>query len=645
MDNKGSKRHGERKNSNFLVKMFSSFTEFTDDTTKITGKDKIIIAVLVVICAVISFYHFGTVKCPKTYYNFAYAGDSVGIEIDGVSQEVSKMRYYTGAEIGDITIMVSNDGKSYKELQTFTEEAVFAWEDVVIGSSFKYAKFMSKDGGNYLGDIQLYNKYGEKLNIKATDNESTVIVDETNTVPNRISNINSSYFDEIYFARSAYEYANGLSAMEWVHPPLGKLIMAIPVAIMGMSTFSYRLMGVIAGILMVPVLYIFAKRIFKKTKWASLAGILMTFDSFRYTQSRLGTVDTILVLFIMLSALFMYQYLLLDKKDDMKPKLINLGLSGLFIGCAIATKWTGLYAGLALAVTFFGDLYLDYRDKNKKIGKNDYVHLALLFLGVVGMIPIAIYYLTTFAVNSSLATTLTFGYYLVVALLFIFMLVRYFVNRSSKMWKLFIWCFVFFAVVPLVIYVSSYVLFPNVTNYKNTFLGVLHQIKDMYHYHSTLVDTHPFSSGWFTWPFMTKPIWYYVVYYGGNVKSTIVAIGNPAIWWMSIVGTIYMVIDAFKSKNKSYMFLLIFIACCWLPYAVIGRVMFLYHFFPVLPFAMLAVVAFIKWITEKSNSNNIYWFYIAVVLLMFALFYPVTSGIVTTSEYVDKLRWLKDWYF
>ena len=39
-----------------------------------------------------------------------------------------------------------------------------------------------------------------------------------------------------------------------------------------------------------------------------------------------------------------------------KAKLKNLFLSGLFIGLSIATKWTGLYAGLALAIVFFVDL-------------------------------------------------------------------------------------------------------------------------------------------------------------------------------------------------------------------------------------------------------------------------------------------------
>ncbi|MCI8518820.1 MAG: hypothetical protein HFJ51_01500 [Clostridia bacterium] len=53
----------------------------------------------------------------------------------------------------------------------------------------------------------------------------------------------------------------------------------------------------------------------------------------------------------------------------------------------------------------------------------------------------------------------------------------------------------------------------------------------------------------------------------------------------------------------------------WLPYALIGRIMFMYHFFPTLPFVMLAIVVFIKtldklikkpWIMLRihSNSNN-----------------------------------------
>ena len=75
------------------------------------------------------------------------------------------------------------------------------------------------------------------------------MIDERHTVPKQISHLNSTYFDEIYFARTAYEYANGLPAYEWVHPPLGKLLMAIPIKLGKMAPFYYRFMGNVAGIL------------------------------------------------------------------------------------------------------------------------------------------------------------------------------------------------------------------------------------------------------------------------------------------------------------------------------------------------------------------------------------------------------------
>ena len=163
-------------------------------------------------------------------------------------QEVSKLRYYTGPEVGSFSLLASNDGETYEEIATLNETYVFAWEDLVLENNFKYLKFVSHEEGSYLGEIQLYDQYGNKLLTKATDDQSNVIVDEAETVPAKISYMNSSYFDEIYFARSAYEYAHGIDVMEWTHPPLGKLIMMIPILLFGMSAFSYRLMGTIAGL-------------------------------------------------------------------------------------------------------------------------------------------------------------------------------------------------------------------------------------------------------------------------------------------------------------------------------------------------------------------------------------------------------------
>lgn len=557
----------------------SILSVFSDNKKELVKTDWKIIGVLVVIYLIISCLNLGTLSTPKTYRQFNYVGEDVSLELTSVSQDVSKIRYYTGPEVGKFKVLVSTDGEEYREVATFEGTYVFAWEDLDIDESFKYIRFVSETPGAYLGEVQLYNKYGEKLLAKASDDQSVLIVDEMDTVPAKISHINSSYFDEIYFARSAYEYVHGIDTNEWVHPPLGKLIMMIPILLFGMSTFSYRIMGVLAGACMIPVIYALAKRMFKNRKWGLLAGVLMTFDTFHFAQSRMGTVDTFLVLFIMLSALYMYKYIDLDKDANLKTKLKNLLLSGLFIGCSIATKWTGLYAGLALAIVFF--THLIYTNVVKK-------------------------------------------------------------EKDKDLIKVLLACVLFFVLIPIAIYVICYILFPNVYNYSG---NIIKQIQDMYNYHHNLTAEHDFSSKWYTWPLMIKPVWYYVGYYGGNVKATIVGIGNPAIWWFGIIATLFTLIISLLKRKKEYLFILVFILCTYLPYAFIDRAMFMYHFYPTLPFIMLAIVAFIKFITDKLKNNSVYIFYVCVVILMFVIFYPVVSGMVTTTDYIDGIKWLSSWIF
>lgn len=631
----------ERKESK--IKKF--FHNLIDNTPKITKKDWIIMGVLVLFYLIVSFYNLGTLQSPKTYYEFTYAGENLEISLPGVSQEVSKIRYYNGPEVGTFTVLASTDGETYKEVATLEGLYVFAWEDLVIGETVKYIKFVAQTPGSYLGEVQLYDKYGDRILAQAADDQSGILLDEAETVPVQISYINSSYFDEVYFARSAYEYINGIDTMEWTHPPLGKLIMMIPILLFGMSTFSYRLMGTLAGMLMIPVIYIFAKRIFKNTKWATLAGILMTFDTFHFAHTRMGTVDSFLVLFIMLAALFMYQYISLDKTAKLKEKFKNLFLSGLFIGCSIATKWTGLYALLALAIIFFADLIYKYTDKRKKINQVILMQMVLVFLFVVAIMPIIVYYGTALFATAKLANTLTLVYYIVALFISIIVLIIKLLQKNKELWKLFAGCFIFFIVIPVTIYILSYVLFPNVYGYENSISGFINQIKEMYNYHAGLIEGHDFASKWYTWPLMIKPVWYYVGYYGGTVKSTIVGIGNPAIWWFGILAFIYTLITSITKRKKEILFILVFILCCFLPYVFIDRAMFMYHYFPTLPFIMLAIVAFMKWITEKVKTNSFYIFYVALVILMFLIFYPVVSGMLTTSDYIDSLKWLSSWIF
>ena len=67
-------------------KFSSLWKSFSDNTPKLKKKDFVILGVLMIFYLIISFYHLGTLQTPKTYYQFQYEGEDIGVEIAGVSQ-------------------------------------------------------------------------------------------------------------------------------------------------------------------------------------------------------------------------------------------------------------------------------------------------------------------------------------------------------------------------------------------------------------------------------------------------------------------------------------------------------------------------------------------------------------------------------
>jgi len=285
----------------------------------------------------------------------------------------------------------------------------------------------------------------------------------------------------------------------------------------------------------------------------------------------------------------MYEYLTSDKKTPLKKRLIYLALCGLFFALATTVKWTGLYLGMGLALLFFGKMVLDFKKTKKKEEKKelkqDYITIVL-------------------------------------------------------------YCFIFFVLVPAIIYAASYFLFPNVYPSRVASISdLIEQIKGMFSYHANLTDPHPFSSKWYTWPIMLKPVWYYVAYPTEGFRQTICGMGNPAIWWVGAFALIYVIVNMLKTRKLNTVFLSVIVLSLWLPYAFIDRAMFLYHYFPVVPFMMLAIIALMKMLEEKLKLKWIYFLYIGIVILFFLFFYPVASGVSMPNTYLDSLQWLDSWYW
>ncbi len=541
-----------------------------EENKKINYKDYLVILVIIIVYGIISFYRLGSMTNPNTIESFTKT-DSLIIELSE-KDDIIKMKTFNGDKNAEYQVYVSDDNKKYRYVTKIEGEGSFAWDDIRLLTRGKYLKLLFTEDSS-LGEIALYNNSKEQIKIKSSlhnNKKTSLLTDESNLIPKQISYYNSTYFDEIYFARTAYEYTKNIETYEWTHPPLGKLIQAIPIFITkNMSPFNYRFMGNISGILMIIVMYIFSKKLFKKRKYAIFSALLISLDTFHFVQTRIGTVDSHLVLFIMLSLYFMYNFIESTRTKD-------LFFSGAFFTLAISVKWTGFYAGLALAIIYFTHLF-----KNKKIN------------------------------------------------------IEY-IGKGT----------VFFVVIPIIFYFSLYLMFPNNRiNKTNNLNKVLTQQVDMYNYHSNLESEHYFSSSWYTWPVVYKPVWYHNQELSNNQRETITAIGNIAIWWVGIVSTIYLLIKAIKKKEPTAIFLLITILSLWLPYTIIGRVMFIYHYFPVLPFLILGIVLMFKDLVEKFKIGLIMPIYIFVVMAFFIIYYPVISGTPIDNSYIEKLRLFSSWYF
>jgi len=199
-----------------------------------------------------------------------------------------------------------------------------------------------------------------------------------------------------------------------------------------------------------------------------------------------------------------------------------------------------------------------------------------------------------------------------------------------------------YVIIALSIYLLS---FFDIFMHGGTLQTVINYNTNMYHYHSTLIASHPYSSPWWSWPLDYKPMGYYVQYHG-NLKSSINAFGNPAIFWTGIVAVLYLVFAMFKHKSLEATFILLAFLGLYVPYIFVGRLMFIYHFYYAVPFLILAVVyLFRDMIIKIPSLRYALWIYLCIVIGLFLVFYPVLSGYEVPKSYIKEyLVWFPKWW-
>lgn len=625
----------------------------------LTRVDCLLMAAVSVVYACAAFINLGSTKAPQTYWQNEDYEEQVVFDLGDV--RTFRMTYYGGISSASFTVSLSNDGEHWTEenYAVYGEGEIFRWHwyapKTLSDGSFSNAAYDASrvidtgEDGAYVAYPTAYTSYplqtaryvrltvmgiGLKLHevgfwnvedealypvISVTGSREgadyAALIDEQDTVAWEPSYYNGTYFDEIYHARTAYELLHGPSVsnqpnasnsywlLEWSHPHLGKLLLMQGIRLFGMTPFGWRFMGTLIGVLMLPLMYLMVKQLTKNTRLSFIAMFLLAVDSMHFTQTRLATVDSYAVFFIMLMYLFMFRYAQMNLlKQPLGRTLVPLELCGISMGLACATKWIGMYAAVGLAVIFFATVFLRLRE-----------YLALR---------------REAESDEDAAMVRAFPKKLILTLLF---------------------CVLFFIVIPFLIYYFCYWRhFAPIGGL--TFKRFWDMQVQMFNYHSRLVDSHFFSSPWYEWPTIVRPMWYYsadtaVVGYG--TVSSISCMGNPAVWWAGLAAMVLLLLSLCVRTRPSPILLLVAVgfASQYLPWVLVPRSTFIYHYFASVPFIIIATVWWIGRLYQRDSiaGNTLAVTLMTLALFLFAAFYPLESGYPCAYSYALKLRWF-NWY-
>ena len=562
---------------------------------RLSRLDAVLCLVITALYAVTAFVGLGDMSAPQSWCRFTERGQYALVDL-GSETGLGMIRYYPGLHTGEYRLELSSDGESWRGAGSLSQEYndLFKWLDYslaaegVADTSARYVRITASAELD-LGEIAFYDVEGNMLDADGFDYDAgcAALFDEQDAVPERPGYMNSTYFDEIYHARTALEHIENVYPYEITHPPLGKEIIGLGIRLFGMTPFGWRFMGTLFGVLMLPILYVFLKRMTRSSAIAGCATVIFAFDFMHFVQTRIATIDTYSVFFILLMYLFMWRFV-------SGGRWRYLALSGVFFGLGAASKWTCIYAGAGLAVIWL------------------------------------VYWITQ-ARKPRFAA-------------------RFIANCG--------FCLVFFVAVPLVIYYLSYYHYGTARGLeggvgmfftRDYFDIVWDNQVYMWEYHSDLVSTHPYASRWYQWLVDARPILYYLEYFeDGTTKSAFGAFMNPLFCWAGLIAIFANALFIFKDRDGKAAFIVIGYLAQLLPWVLVTRLTFAYHYFPSEVFLILALANVWSRLREAALPHwrrNMYALTGASAAL-FAAFYPVLTGLRTPIWYTRSLlKWFPSWPF
>jgi len=411
-------------------------------------------------------------------------------------------------------------------------------------------------------------------------------------------------FDEVHWGRYLSSYFTGNYYFD-VHPPLGKLIYAgwaylwgfTPAFIFELSA-SYNgawaliLRGLPAfiGAMLPLIVYAFALDLGYRRNMAALAGFLIAIDGALIGISRLILLDPFLLLFGF-AALWSY------RRGSKTGAAWGLFIPGVLAGLAFSIKWTGL--------SFLGLITLLEIARLWGLGWAFRPISMIKVIVALGVVPALIYTLP-FWIHFALLTHSGPGDD--------FMTPAFQATLAG----------------------SHYALDREALPSLNFWEKFLEINQEMFRANARMTTGHPYSSAWYTWPFMLRPIF---MWQGGPLER-ISLIGNPFIWWGSTIAVLTIFQATLwlrlRSLGTTGRILMLGWLMNFLPFMGIGRVMFIYHYLSALVFAILLLV----YLADRLPASRRFTLGIGILGIGgFGYFAPWVYGFPSSRP----MAWLSSW--
>jgi len=402
-------------------------------------------------------------------------------------------------------------------------------------------------------------------------------------------------FDEVHFGKFVSAYFTGEYYFD-IHPPLGKLLIALAARIAGFEPgfdfatngeaygdvpyVALRFLPNLAGAL-IPLAGFWLARELQFSRGAAFAvGLLLALDNAILVQSHYMLIDGFMLVFGILGlAAFL-------RARSRGYAWRWLCLAGALLAAAISVKWIGL-------PFFMGALLLAAADCARGFS----LRVILRSIVCLGLVPLAVY-----------------------VLLFI----------------------PHFALLPNPGFGDGYM--PQGFREENFTRKFVTLNRVMYTANAANLQTHPWSSRPETWPLMLRPVSFWRKSAGG-FTAEINSIGNPAVWWGTTIAGFLALLFWIPERGRERRWLLF---ALWfgsiLPFFPVQRTLFMYHYLPALVFAIFIAVG---WLTEPSahqrHKTIALYSMVALAVILFLYFMPFSYGLYLDDAARAQHFWLPSW--